>query len=193
METTCIKTFAIVLLLTSFAISAYSQVPTKANAEEKPHNPKKVSKEELPKAVADSFYKQYPVTTNAAWYSFPAYDYQLEWWDNWYDYNPTVPPYSSDYYAADYTHDDTQHKTIYHKNGKRVATHKKLKKEIPKPVLDAIANSIYKTWHLGKEKEEIFKDKNSMKVYKIEVENGTQKHALFYQQDGKLLKDRKIS
>ena len=191
MKTIITKTFALALLLASCTISAFSQAPTKANAEEL-ENQKKVPKNEVPKEVIDAFHKEYPITVNPSWYSFPAYDYQLEWWDNWYEYHPNASPYSPGYYAADYDDDSTQHKAIYHKSGKHVATHKKLK-ELPKPILDAIANSIYKTWRLGKEKEEIFRDKEKMKVYKVEVEKGKEKHALFYQQDGKLLKDRKIS
>ena len=191
MKTTITKTFVLALLLAMYTTSAFSQAPTKANAEEL-GNPKKVSKDEVPKDVTDAFYKVFPVTVNPSWYTFPAYDYQMDWWDNWYDYHPNASPYSPDYYAADYDDDSTQHKAIYHKSGKHVATHKKLK-ELPKPILDAIANSIYKTWRLGKEKEEIFRDKEKMKVYKVEVEKGKEKHALFYQQDGKLLKDRKIS
>ena len=186
------KFLAVALLPALFTVNAFSQAPTKANAEELPEQAK-VSKSEVPKEVTDAFYKEHDITVEPDWYRFPAYDYQNDWWDNWYEYNPIASPYSPDYYAAEFTKDETTHKAIYHKNGKRVATHKKLKKDVPKPVLDAIANSMYKTWKLGKEKEEIFKDKEKMKVYKIEVENGTQKHALFIQQDGKLLKDRKIS
>jgi len=186
------KLIAIALLLVLFTVTAFSQAPTRANAAEISKQAK-TTKSELPKDVTDAFYKEYPITTEADWYRFPAYDYQNDWWDNWYEYNPIASPYSSDYYAAEFTKDETTHKVIYYKDGKLVAMHKKLKKDVPKPVLDAIANSIYKTWRLGKEKEEIFKDREKMKVYKIEVENGKEKHALFYQQDGKLLKDRKIS
>ena len=191
MKTTTIKILVLALFLASCTISAFSQAPIKANAEEL-ENQKKVPTNEVPKDVSDAFYKAQPITINPSWYSFPAYDYQLEWWDNWYEYHPNGSPYSPDYYAADYTDDSTQHKAIYHKSGKHVATHKKLK-ELPKPILDAIPNSIYKTWKIGKEKEEIFRDKEKMKVYKVEVEKGKEKHILFYQQDGKLLKDRKIS
>ena len=46
-----------------------------------------------------------------------------------------------------------------------------------------------------KKKEEIFKEKKTdkMKVYRVTVEKGKEKHNLFYQADGRLLKDKKVS
>ena len=64
---------------------------------------------------------------------------------------------------------------------------------MPAAVTDAISNGNYKSWKVGKDKEEIFKDKDTdqMKVYKVSVSNGNEKHTLYFQQDGKMLKDIK--
>jgi hypothetical protein len=76
-----------------------------------------------------------------------------------------------------------------------VATHKVLTSDLPKAVSATVSKGEYKTWKLGKDKEEIFKDsdKDQLKVYKVTVEKGKEKHTLFIQSDGKLLKDKKVS
>jgi hypothetical protein len=100
-----------------------------------------------------------------------------------------------EYYIVEFNKDNTPVKAIYSKSGKKVAAHKMLTTDLPKSVTDAINIGIYKTWKLEKDKEEIFKDsdKDQFKVYKVIVEKGKEKHTLFYQTDGKLLKDKKVS
>jgi len=191
MKTITIKVIAGCLLLASFTTNSFSQTTAKGD-KEKMRRQAKVEKNKVPKEVTIIFYKDYPTVTEEGWYVYPAYDSQINWWDNWDD-SPYVSTLSTDYYEVEFTEDKTPTKAIYSKKGEKLATHKKLKNEVPKPVSAAISNSVYKTWKLGKEKEEIFKDKEKMKVYKIDVENGKEKHTLYYQQDGKLLKDKKVS
>jgi hypothetical protein len=66
---------------------------------------------------------------------------------------------------------------------------------MPTAVTDAINKGDYKSWTVGKDKEEIFKDKDTdqMKVYKVSVSKGSEKRTLYFQQDGKMLKDVKIA
>lgn len=61
--------------------------------------------------------------------------------------------------------------------------------------MDALSNGDYKYWEIATKGEEIYKSEqtDTMKVYKIEVANANEKHVLFYQQDGKLLKDNKVT
>jgi len=66
-----------------------------------------------------------------------------------------------------------------------------LTSDLPKAVSAVISKGQYKTWKVGTDKEEIFKDtdKDKLKVYKVDVENGKEKRMLYFQQDGRLLKD----
>ena len=174
-------------LLTFFAVSSFAQTAsttTKADGKKKV----KIEKNKVPKVVTETFYVDYPVTTYESWYGYPTFDNDLYW----YDYDPFF--YSNEYpeyYVVDFTKDNTPYKAVYNKSGKKIAIHKKLS-DLPKAVLSAISSGAYKTWTVAKDKEEIFKDKDSdqLKVYKVEVEKGKEKHALYFQPDGKLLKDK---
>jgi len=175
-------------LLTFFAVSSFAQ--TTANATTKADGKKKVKieKTKVPKVVTETFYGDYPVTTYENWYGYPTFDNDLYW----YDYDPFF--YSNDYpeyYVVDFTKDNTPYKAVYSKSGKKIAIHKKLT-DLPKAVSSALSSGAYKTWVVAKDKEEIFKDKDSdqLKVYKVDVEKGKEKHSLYFQPDGKLLKDK---
>jgi len=191
MKTINIKMIAGCLLLASLALNSFGQTTTKADKEKKKKQ-SKVTKGKVPKEVIVVFYKDHPTITEEGWYVYPSYDSENNWWDDW-DESPYVSTLSPDYYEVEFTEDNTPTKAIYSKKGERLVTHKKFKNEIPKPVATAINNGPYKTWKVGSEKEEIFKDKEKMKVYKIELEKGKEKHKLYYQEDGKLLKDKKVS
>ena len=151
----------------------------------------KLDSNKIPKAVTDAYLKEYPYTAYSNWYGYPTYD------DNyWYDSDPYL--YTSDYpenYVVEFNKDSMPYKSVYNKTGKKIATHKVSTSDLPQAVAASIDNGEYKTWTLGKEKEEIFKDKDTdqLKVYKVNVEKGLEKHTLFFQQDGQLLKYKKLS
>ena len=210
MKTLKIKTIAGFVLFVFFAMSTFGQTPTKTTKEnmkkpvqkenmnktglkESMKKPVKIEKGNVPKEVTEIFYMEYPQDMNDEyWYGYPAYDYDNYWYDNWYD--PYVDTDSPEYYVVDFIMDNTPHKAVYSKAGKKFAVHKSVM-DIPKPITEAISKGEYKSWTVGKEKEEIFKDKKTdkMKVYRVTVEKGKEKHNLFYQADGKLLKDKKVS
>ena len=178
------KVIAGSVLLTFFAVSSFGQTTAKADAKKKV----KIEKTKVPKAVTETFYVDYPVTAYESWYGYPTFDNDLYW----YDYDPYF--YSNDspeYYVVDFTKDNTPYKAVYNKSGKKISVHKKLT-DLPSAVSSAISAGEYKTWTVGKDKEEIFKDKDSdqLKVYKVDVEKGNEKHRLYFQPDGKLLKDK---
>ena len=152
----------------------------------------KLEKDKVPKEVTESFYLEYPQTIHENWYGYPQYDYGNDWWDDWYDDNTYAYSDNPEYYVVDFFGDSTKQKAIYSKSGKKIAIHKHLISELPRAVSDAINKSEYKNWTIGKNNEEIFEDKNEMKVYKIEVEKGSEKHHLYFHQNGKLLKDKKV-
>jgi hypothetical protein len=175
-------------LFTFFAVSTFAQTTatttTKADGKKKV----KIEKTKVPKVVTETFYGDYPATTYESWYGYPTFDNDLYW----YDYDPFF--YSNDYpeyYVVDFTKNNGTYKAVYAKSGKKIAIHKKLT-DLPKAVSSAISSGTYKTWTVAKDKEEIFKDKDSdqLKVYKVEVEKGKDKHTLYFQPDGKLLKDK---
>ena len=155
----------------------------------------KVDKKKVPKEVNDVFIREYPAVDYYDWYGYPVYDYGDYWYDDWYDYGPYSYTDYPEYYEVDFTQAKTPVKAIYSKAGKKIAIHKSLKSDLPKAVSAAISKGEYKAWKLGKDKEEIFKDsdKDQLKVYKVDVEKGKEKHTLFFQPDGKLLKDKKVA
>jgi len=145
----------------------------------------------IPKPITNLFYADYPVTCYTNWYGYPAYDYDNDWYYNDpYLYSNNDP----ENYIVEFATDTLPYKVIYNKGGKRLATHKGIS-NLPAAINSAISEGIYKTWMLEKGKEEIFKDKDTdqLIVYKVNVTMGTEKHTLYYQQDGKLLKDKKVS
>jgi hypothetical protein len=193
MKIKSLKLIAGCVLIAFFAISSFGQAPAKASKDDGKKSVK-VDKKKVPKEVNDVFIREYPVVDYYDWYGYPVYDYGDYWYDDWYDYGPYSYVNYPEYYVVEFTNDKTPHKAIYSKAGKKVATHKVIS-DVPKAVSAAISKGEYKTWKLAKDKEEIFKDndKDQLKVYKVTVEKGKEKHALFFQADGKLLKDKKVS
>ena len=150
----------------------------------------KLDKNKVPKTVTNLFYADYPVTTYTDYYGYPAFDYV----NDWYGYDPSL--YVNDNpetYVIEFGADSAQYKAVYDKNGKKVAIHKTTS-TLPAVISGAISQGAYSTWTLEKDKEEIFKDtdKDQLKVYKVNVLKGTEKHTLYFQADGKLLKDKKV-
>jgi hypothetical protein len=192
---TNIKIIVGCILFAFFAMTTFGQVTTKTTKETlKKHV--KLEKSKVPKRVIENYYKEYPVTSYDNWYGYPAYDYQSDWYDDWFDYNPYTNTYTEhpEYYIIESTKDKTPFKVIYNKTGAKIAVHKILKSNFPIAVLATISKGKYKTWKLANDKEEIFKDKDTdkIKVYKVAVEKGKEKHELFFQANGKLLKDKKV-
>lgn len=153
----------------------------------------KLVKTKVPKDVTQLFYVDYPSANvyDDNWYGYPSFDYV----NDWYDYDPYL--YANDdpdTYVIEFTMDSIPHRAVYTKAGKKVAVHKAIS-VLPSAVSFAISKGDYKTWTLGKEKEEIFKDKDSdkLKVYKVTVSMGDQKHTLYFESNGKLINDKKVS
>ena len=151
----------------------------------------KLDKAKVPKEVTDIYFKEYPMPTFETWYGYPSFDEGA----NWYEYDSTLYIDSlPENYVVEFTQNNVPYVVIYSKSGKKIAAHNMAISDIPKAISSAISNGEYKTWTLGKEKEEIFKDtdKDQMRVYKVNVEYGKEKHILYYQSDGQLLKDKKV-
>jgi hypothetical protein len=183
-----LQVIAVCILLTSFTMSSFGQTASKPMKE---HVKKKtkLEKNKVPKEVTEVFYIEYPATVDESWYGYPTIDEKVYWYDN--DSSLYSDEYI-EYYVVDFTKENTPYKAVYSKKGKKIATHKKVTSDLPKAVLTAINAGEYKDWKIDGDKEEIFKDKDSdvMKVYKVTVEKGKEKHILFFQPDGKLLKDK---
>jgi hypothetical protein len=180
------KVMAGCVLLVFLVTSSFAQTSATKNEDKK--QCKKVDKAKVPKVVTETFYGDYPVTMYENWYNYPVFDDNLYWYDyDPYYYENEYP----DYYVVDFTTNNTPYKAVYSKKGKKIAVHKKVT-DLPKGVSSALSSGAYKTWTVAKDKEEIFKDKDSdqLKVYKVCVEKGKEKHSLYFQPDGKLLKDK---
>ena len=155
----------------------------------------KVDKTKVPKKVNDFFIQEFPNAVTDNWYGLPVYKYGNDWFDDWYDYAPYVYSKYPENYIVEFSLDNMPHKAIYTKIGKKIAIHKKLASDLPKAISAAISKGQYKDWILAKDKEEIFKDKDSdkLKIYKVVVEKEKGKHTLFFEANGKLVKDKKVS
>jgi len=183
------KVLATGVLLMFLSLNAFCQ--TDSWNMKSARNKAKMDKTKVPKAVTESFIVDYPATDYNYWYGYPTFDYS----NNWYDYDPYF--YDSDNpnnYVVEFTTNNTPYRAVYTSAGKKVAVHKTVSM-VPAAITAAVANGMYKTWTVAKEQEEIYKDtdKDQLKVYKVSVTRGTERHALFFSRDGKLLKDTKVS
>jgi len=153
----------------------------------------KIDRTKVPKQVTDLFYADYPGATvnDADWYGYPNFDYV----NDWYDYDPDLYlNQDPDAYLVQFTQDSIAQTALYTKAGKKIALHKAVS-DLPAAVSAAISKGDYKTWTIGKDKEEAFQDKDSdkLKVYKVTVSMGAQKHILYLSSSGKVIKDKKVS
>ncbi len=183
------KVAATFILLASISMSSCGQSYS-SSAKDSSQVRTKLDKGKVPKEVTDAFYNQYPLVTYGDWYGYPALNIGAAWYDYDPNYFLTGNP---DNYVIEFNNKDTAFKAIYAKDGTKMASHKGVSSDMPPAVTDAISNGDYKSWTVGKDKEEIFKDKDTdqMKVYKVSVSRGIEKHTLYFQQDGKMLKDVK--
>ena len=154
----------------------------------------KMDKAKVPAPVTQVFSSDYPQASVADqnWYGYPSFDYV----NDWYDYDPDLYTNDNpDAYVIEFNQDSTRHRVFYTKNGKRIASHVIMTADLPGPVMSAIASGQYKEWTLGKERELVFKNKDSdkSKVYKVSVKNGMEKHVLYYDPTGKLVRDKKMA
>ena len=178
------------ILLALISLSSYSQSYSKINMDTSQLRTK-IDKGQIPKEVTDAFSDQYPLATNGDWYCYPSSASAVDW----YSYDPNYLGVGDTYsYDIEFISDGTPYKAIYARNGTKIASHKGMVTVMPGAVTDAISSGDYKSWTLGKDKEEIYKDAGSdlLKVYKVNVMNGSEKHTLYFQQDGKMLKDTKV-
>ena len=182
------KIIVIFILALCVNINTYAQKTIKTT-EECGKKPAKIEKKKVPSIVTETYFKEYPAATYENWYGYPEFDYQ----NDWYGYNPFLYEYEHpEYYVVEFTKDKTPHKIVYSKTGKKIATHKKITTDLPLAITTAISKSEYSTWKMTNEKEEIFRDEDmdKIKVYKVEVEKGKEKHVLFFASNGDLLKDK---
>ena len=171
------KIFGIVfILLLAFNLLGQITIMSSKDFDKKPI---KLEKNKVPKSVIDNNYREYPVNN----------------YDNWFDNTNYTFTENPEYYLIESSQDNIPYKAIYSKTATNIAIHKNIKSDLPKAVLATVTKSNYKTWKIADDKEEIFKDsdKDQFKVYKVDVEKGKEKHTLFFQLDGTLLKDRKVS
>jgi hypothetical protein len=141
----------------------------------------------VPRIVTETFNKQFPVKSGVGWYGYPQFDNGSDW----YEYDPSYfSNHNPENYVVEFTHNDTLDKVFYTKSGQKIATHRRINTVLPAKIADAIRKSVYKTWSIGNDKEEIFKDGKSdqIRVYRVMVRTGKERHTLYFQENGKLLR-----
>ncbi len=187
MKTNSVKMILSVVMIVALSAKVLAQIPQTPVGEEG-RLPDQLEKKDVPVIVTDNYYRDYPSSTVESWYVYPEYSY-VDGTD-WYVYTPSAVRGAPEYYLVEFTSDKTPHKVVYSKTGVRVSTYRELNTGLPKAVTNALKKSPYKHWTVVKEKEEIRRDSDAQKVYKIVVEKEGEKHTLYYQEDGKLLKDK---
>jgi hypothetical protein len=188
MRTSNIKTIVGSALIALFTSSAFAQAPMKS-VEDGGKRPTQLDTANVPAEVRKVYIKEYPASIYQTWYGYPEYSTEFDW----FEYNPYLmpDPAAVQYYIVAFEQDSVPQKVFYDKSAKKIVTHKRTA-NLPKEVTDALKKSTYKDWTVTKEKEEILRHSDKKKVYKIVVEKGTQKHALFYRSDGVLIKDKTV-
>ncbi|HVD98879.1 MAG TPA: PepSY-like domain-containing protein [Cytophagaceae bacterium] len=160
-------------------------VPEEANL------PGVVDKKHVPYVVTNNYYRDYNAALPDTWYVYPQYSDSDS--SDWYVYSPSLVSGMPEYYIVHFDSSGTPHKIIYSKAGQKMTTYKGMNpnSNLPKAVQASLKKSAYKDWKITDGREEITRNSDKKKVYKITVEKGKEKRALYYQQDGKLLKDKK--
>ncbi len=183
-----IKVIAGFILFIFFSMNSFGQTGTKPS---KGYGYKvaRIDETKVPVEVMKIYTKEFPITSSANWYGSPLLNDQ-EWYDDQTYLSSSNDPEN---YVVEFSKDNIPHKVVYSKSGEKLAVHRKLIDNLPKEISTAILKSEYKEWRL-RDKEEIFKDKDTdkLKVYKVGVEKGKEKHTLFFEKSGKLLKDKKV-
>jgi hypothetical protein len=191
METINVKAMAGCFLLALISMNSFGQTFPISNGDTSQMQTK-LDRNKLPKAVTDAFYSQYPLAADGDWRAYLSFAGGTKW----YEFDPYhYAADGGDNYAIEFNIKDTAFRAIYAQDGTKIASHKAMTWDMPAAVTDAINNGQYKSWSVNKDKEEIFKDSDSdkLKVYKVTVAKGSEKHTLYFRQDGKMLKDTKAA
>jgi outer membrane protein assembly factor BamB len=191
MERINVKAMAGCILLAFISMSSFGQAYSKSNGDTCKMQTK-LDRGKIPKAVTDAFYSQYPLAADGDWRAYLSFASGTKWYEfDPYHYADGDP----DNYAIEFNIKDTAFRAIYALDGTKIASRKAMTWDMPAAVTDALNNGQYKSWTVNKDKEEIFKDSDSdkLKVYKVTVAKGSEKHTLYFRQDGKMLKDVKAA
>ncbi|MBD0256213.1 MAG: PepSY-like domain-containing protein [Cytophagales bacterium] len=178
-------------VVTAEAVVAY-EVPANEAAETKPaagagnKTGTKLARDQVPQVVVAGFEEEFPVAEFVDWYSYPVFYDDWGWYtlDPVYEVIEKVPAY----YLVEFTESGTPRKTIFNKKGEKAATRRTVKEaDLPKAVTDGLHRSAFKDWKVVGEREEVTRHRDKQKVYKLEVEKGTEKRFLFFDPAGKLM------
>jgi hypothetical protein len=149
-----------------------------------------IDKEEVPKAVIDSFNntnKDIPIKAINIYHYFK--DLQAQYFD-FHGYEDTLSQYTPDplipvYYELAYVKNHHKYKSVYSKDGTLLFTSRIIKdKELPKAVAMAFRKSEYSDWDIVGEKEKINKKNPDENIYKLKVKKGIDTHVLRYYPNG---------
>lgn len=184
------------ILLYSFALHTSAQVTPNETQDgpvpEESNLPGVVDRKHVPYTVTQNYYRDYPSTTQTdTWYVYPQYSNADT--TDWYVYTPSLVAGAPEYYVVHFDSSGSPQKVIYSKSGEKMTSLRgiRTKTGIPKAVMASLRKSDYKSWVVTDEQEEITRNSDKKKVYKLTVEKGKEKRMLYYQEDGKLLKDKK--
>lgn len=176
------------LLLVGFNTQAQSAAMTSIKDGGK--MPNKLDTTQVPIEIRNMYIVEYPTVTAYDWYGYPTLSEEREW--HGYDRSMyTGKDATPEYYIVEFNKEAASHRAIYSKKGGKVALHRNLKKAaVPELVKKAYDNGKYKSWNVVGDYIEVLNYSNNSKVYMINIEKGKEAHTIFYDEKGKLLKDK---
>jgi hypothetical protein len=182
-----IKSIILVGCLSLAFISLHaSGIASQKGKKESDLKPNEMHRDSVPAVVTDLYLLEYPKTSHECWYAYPVFNHANEWYGN------APECYGSDnpeYYFVEFSKHGVAHKVIYNIKGTRIATSRTMESDLPHEVMGTLLSSHYKHWKLSHHREEMFRESDKTIVYKLIVERGTQKHALYFKLDGRFIKD----
>ncbi len=180
------------IMFAFLTLAAFAQAPMVA-IQDGGKMPNKLDTVEVPKEVRVIYITEYPEVAYVDWYGYPTFADNDEWFSldtNLYVSRGVTP----EYYVSEFTSNNMQNKVVYDKKGKKIATHRHINNaQVPVVVANAFEKSGYKQWSIVGNKVEIIREADKSKVYKVTVSKGNEKHSLFYDSKGRLLKDKRTS
>lgn len=148
---------------------------------------RKVTKSELPTAIAGSYKKEFPMIEVVEWDTYPEVITEVN--------NDSIEVYEieePEIYIATFDLDSSKIKAKYNKEGKLLETKKSLTKEnLPQKIAASLNTGIYKDWQIISESQEVKSVVMKEPVYKVAIKKGDEKYILYFDKNGNIEKKLK--
>ena len=184
------KIFPVALIMLLFSYTAFSQMDV--SSEEVPESKVILKPNQVPSSLKNAVEKSYSTESTFEWHKFPYLLKKYGWeFKNNIDMSGTTT--MPDFYevTVKLSHGGTID-AVYNKEGKMLRSKELLKSmELPENVAKSIENGEYKDCRIVGDKLKITNAENQMPhtYYSVVVEKNNKKHTLYYDKNGKELKN----